>query len=581
MKRSTRSPFLIAAIILAVAAPTAFAQVGNPSGGGDTIDFNVHVTGHNSVELRVSCAGDVQLSKSFKAGKPVSLSVRDFPGNTLENGDCTYEMYTVPVIPAGVAKQLSNARAAGDEKAASKILKAAGISSLYQSGSLQYENGGFVTLGGTEGTSARTVGTNEAPATGSTPGAGSGAGRFQPRVNDQVIPDDLIVQGSGCFGFDCVNNESFGFDTIRLKENNLRIKAEDTSVSPYPTNDWQLTFNDSASGGASKFSVEDITGAKVPMTITAGASTNSIFVDSTGRIGARTATPVLDFHISTSNTPAIRLEQTNSGGFTAQTWDIGANEANFFVRDVTSGSRLPFRIRPGAPTSSVDISASGNVGIGTGSPDFLLDIENSGSSATISRLNANNSAGIAILRVSSGNGTSSIRQSYVDLISDEATDINWKFGMFGDASFRISDYTSGSEANRMTFSSGGNIGIGGVTSPTNPIQHSSGAILTAGGTWQSVSTREAKMDISNLTVDEAKAAFAKLQPVKFTYKLEPGDPQVGFIAEDVPELVATHDRKHLNAMEITAVLTDVVKEQQKTIEELQKRLEQLEQQQQK
>ena len=61
----------------------------------------------------------------------------------------------------------------------------------------------------------------------------------------------------------------------------------------------------------------------------------------------------------------MRLEQNNSGGFTAQTWDVAGNEANFFVRDVTGGSRLPFRIRPGAPTSSIDINASGNVGIGT------------------------------------------------------------------------------------------------------------------------------------------------------------------------------------------------------------------------
>ena len=37
------------------------------------------------------------------------------------------------------------------------------------------------------------------------------------------------------------------------------------------------------------------------------------------------------------------------------------------MRDVTGGSRLPFRIRPGAPTSSIDITADGNVGIGTAS----------------------------------------------------------------------------------------------------------------------------------------------------------------------------------------------------------------------
>jgi len=191
---------------------------------------------------------------------------------------------------------------------------------------------------------------------------------------DQVIPDDLIVQGSNCVGFDCVNNESFGFDTIRLKENNLRIKFEDTSAGSFPTTDWQLTANDSASGGSNKFSIEDITGSKVPFTITGGASTNSIFVDSTGRVGFRTSTPVLDLHVNTSNSPALRLEQNSSGGFTAQTWDIAGNEANFFVRDVTGGSRLPFRIRPGAPTSSLDIAADGDVGIGTGSPNADVHI---------------------------------------------------------------------------------------------------------------------------------------------------------------------------------------------------------------
>jgi len=59
---------------------------------------------------------------------------------------------------------------------------------------------------------------------------------------DQVIADDLIVQGSNCVGLDCVNNESFGFDTLRLKENNTRIKFDDTSASPgFPANDWTLS----------------------------------------------------------------------------------------------------------------------------------------------------------------------------------------------------------------------------------------------------------------------------------------------------------------------------------------------------
>ncbi|WP_165903787.1 tail fiber domain-containing protein [Hymenobacter gummosus] len=92
-------------------------------------------------------------------------------------------------------------------------------------------------------------------------------------------------------------------------------------------------------------------------------------------LGVGTAAPALLLHLLRDDTPAIRMEQTNTGGFTAQTWDIGANEANFFVRDLTGGFRLPFRIRPGAPTSSVDISATGNVGIGTNSPQAKLDVQ--------------------------------------------------------------------------------------------------------------------------------------------------------------------------------------------------------------
>ena len=128
-----------------------------------------------------------------------------------------------------------------------------------------------------------------------------------------------------------------------------------------------MIANDSASGGLNKFSIENTTVATVPFTIVGAAPTNSLFVDSTGNWACSTATRCSIF-TSHQRHPAHRLEQTNAGGFTAQTWDIGGNEANFFVRDVTGGCRLSFRIRPGAPTSSIDINSDGDVGIGTASP---------------------------------------------------------------------------------------------------------------------------------------------------------------------------------------------------------------------
>jgi hypothetical protein len=51
---------------------------------------------------------------------------------------------------------------------------------------------------------------------------------------------------------------------------------------------------------------------------------------------------------------------------------------------------------------------------------------------------------------------------------------------------------------------------------------------------------------------------------------------VGFVAEDVPDLVARPDRKTLSPMDIVAVLTRVVQEQQQRIEELTAKLAALE-----
>ncbi|MFK8013270.1 MAG: hypothetical protein AB8B80_14620 [Marinicellaceae bacterium] len=208
-------------------------------------------------------------------------------------------------------------------------------------------------------------------------------------TRDQQILDDLIVDGSVCVGQDCVNGESFGFDTIRLKENNLRIKFQDTSNSAsFPTNDWQLVANDTGNGGQNKFSIEDIDGGRTPFTIEASAPNHSLYVDDGGRVGLGTNTPVVELQVVSGDSPTLRLEQDGSSGFTPQTFDIVSNEANFFIRDVTNGSQLPFRIIPGADTDSLRIESSNNVsmkaflGLGTQSPDAQFHIQNGGAGAS-------------------------------------------------------------------------------------------------------------------------------------------------------------------------------------------------------
>lgn len=118
---------------------------------------------------------------------------------------------------------------------------------------------------------------------------------------DVVVPDDQIVQGSQCVGLDCVENENFGFDTLRFKENNTRLAFDDTSTSPgFAANDWALVANANSSGGDSYFAFQDITAsggatdgpsAVFPLLVRAGAPTNSLYVAANGRVGIGTPTP--------------------------------------------------------------------------------------------------------------------------------------------------------------------------------------------------------------------------------------------------------------------------------------------------
>lgn len=198
----------------------------------------------------------------------------------------------------------------------------------------------------------------------------------------QVFAQDLVVQGSACVGIDCATSPNFGFDTLRLKENNLRIKFEDTSSSAsFPGNDWQIIANESSNGGANKFSIEDTTGGKTPFTVEAGAPNNTIYAASEGRLGVQTSTPVVLMHAVDGNSPTLRLEQDGSDGFQAQTWDIAGNESNFFIRDVTNSSKLPFRIKPSAPTDSLFVDAAGEIGIGTDNPQANLHVRSTAGGA--------------------------------------------------------------------------------------------------------------------------------------------------------------------------------------------------------
>lgn len=106
--------------------------------------------------------------------------------------------------------------------------------------------------------------------------------------------------------------------------------------------------------------------------------------------------------------------------------------------------------------------------------------------------------------------------------------------------------------------------------------------ITAGGqirytvSLDKSSSRELKENIVDFSAEDAAEIMEGLTPVSYILKNDEDKRlHIGFIAEDVPEPVASFDRKAISNDNIVAVLTKVVKEQQKTIAELQKDIQSL------
>jgi hypothetical protein len=313
------------------------------------------------------------------------------------------------------------------------------------------------------------------------------------------------------------------------------------------------------------------------MTIRAGAATNSIFVDSTGRVGFRTSTPVLDVHVNTSNTPGIRLEQNNSGGFTAQTWDIAGNEANFFVRDVTGGSTLPFRIRPGAPSSSIDINGDGDVGIGTASPDEKLhvsDVED----ANIFAMVENTSTGTGAAAVLSARSDT----ARWDVKSHASTRVISRFGVTLGGWNELTTVTGNglivgtslaapvilgtNNVDRLHLDTDGDVGIN-CNAPASDLVIASGggcvnpsSSINAGATqFTAASSRTFKENLSPVDVPDLLDKITSINVYEYDFINGPKH-RLGLMAEDFHEIFGRGDEKYIDGNEVQMALWLAVKQ---------------------
>lgn len=260
--------------------------------------------------------------------------------------------------------------------------------------------------------------------------------------------------------------------------------------------------------------------------LASSAFAGDLIVDGTGRVGIRTTTPAAALHVRDG---IIRVDGEGQLGLTS-----------FMYSDVLWNS----------PTIS---------GL------------KYGGTRTAPTATQNNTQ---LLRLTAG-GYDGTQSKYDKAMIYFKASENWTTsGQGSKIEFRTTPNGTTTTPTQMILTGQGNLGIGN-TNPTEKLFVSGNIYAT--GTITQGSSRELKEDIASLSTEEALNAFQMLEPVKYRYKADSKkDLQIGFIAEDVPEIVASADRKSLNSMDIVAVLTKVVQEQNKIIKDLSERLDSVE-----
>ena len=194
-------------------------------------------------------------------------------------------------------------------------------------------------------------------------------------------------------------------------------------------------------------------------------------------------TPARSLHLYSSANNYIRLQTTTVNGYSgvefandAQTWTLGViNNDTFALSNAAQfGGGYPFQIEKSAPNNSFIVKTSGNVGIGTASPDAPLQIacgtaglpitSAATGSLSVGSISSTTSASILGRQTASTTGLTLVAATVDgntsgDMVFNARGNHNGTFSTLTNAAFKFSHYTS----DLLVIRRNGNVGIGTIT----------------------------------------------------------------------------------------------------------------------
>lgn len=341
---------------------------------------------------------------------------------------------------------------------------------------------------------------------------------------------------------------------------------------------WKMTDDDIDDNTISGKKIKDktITEAKLAFSITpggsqwkSGQSSGSIFYNN-GNVGIGTDNPLSKLQVANGAImPSVGKDQ-NAGIMFPKDPFGGGGDAAWIRYYARTGEATTLEI--GTSDNREDhiaLMSSGNVGIGTNNPQAKLHISTSQTTLRLQSTQPTQNGqrgGKARIEFWSDPQFSKTEWQQAVIESSDSDDLKRAFG--GVLSFYVNRSSGDVNDNQIRPKK--------VMSMTENRVDVTGELYVNGKLVQS-SSRYLKENITDFSTQEAIETLAGLNPVKFNYQEDKAkESTVGFIAEDVPELVATSERKGVCAMEIVAVLTKVIKELQKEVSVLKEKVNTLE-----
>lgn len=294
----------------------------------------------------------------------------------------------------------------------------------------------------------------------------------------------------------------------------------------------------------------------VTITDDLAVDTDTLFVDvSTDRVGINTSSPSQELHIVASQA-TILLEDSDGTNQYGEVYENNGN-LNFLSRNNTSHGEISFFTYDGTTTSNrLKIKEDGKIGIGTTTPDELLDVEGTTDPSIRVASTGTASTDDAIMRIQIGGTSASSYIYFGDSADDDVGNLRYNH-----STDELSVVIGAVEEFR--FASGGTF-------------HADADIVAYSTTVAS----DAALKYNISPVENALDKLNSLDGVTFQWKRD-DKASAGVIAQDVEKVMpsavkeveslkgdSTH--KAVDYNQIIALLVEAVKDQQKQIDELRK-----------